>query len=87
MEAWKVITCLEKLGVRVPDDLAFAGYDNIQGRLGFPFSLCSIEGSLLDICRGSVHLLDEKINGSAEPRGLSVYPVSLVCRGSCRAKS
>ena len=87
MEAWKVITCLEKLGVRVPDDLAFAGYDNIQGRLGFPFSLCSIESSLLDICRGSVHLLDEKINGSAQPRGLSVYPVSLVCRGSCRAKS
>lgn len=84
MEAWKVITSLQKLGVRVPEDLSFTGYDNIQGRLGFPFSLCSIESSLLDICRGSVRLLDEKINGNTAPRGLSIYPVSLVCRGSCR---
>ncbi|MDD2429030.1 MAG: LacI family DNA-binding transcriptional regulator [Eubacteriales bacterium] len=83
MEAWKVITCLAKEGVRIPEDLAFTAFDNIQGRLGFPFSLCSIESSLLDICRGSVKLLDEKINGSAPPHRLSVYPVSLVCRGSC----
>lgn len=84
MEAWKVITCLEKLGVRVPGDIAFTAFDNIQGRLGFPFSLCSIESSLPDICRDSVRLLDEKINGSAAAQRLSIYPVSLVCRGSCR---
>ncbi len=87
MEAWKIIACLEKLGVHVPNDLAFTGYDNIQGRLGFPFPLCSVEGSLRDICRGSVNLLDEKINGTAVPHGLSIYPVSLVCRGSCRCNS
>lgn len=84
MEAWKVITCLEKTGLRVPDDLAFMGYDNIQGRLGFSFPLCSVEGSLSDICDSSVRLLDEKIKGQSAQGGLSVFPVSVVCRGSCR---
>ena len=84
MEAWKVITALEKTGQRVPEDFAFMGYDNIQGRLGFPFSLCSVEGSLSDICDSSVRLLDEKIKGQHAQGGLSVFPVSVVCRGSCR---
>ena len=83
MEAWKVISCLLKLGLHVPEDLAFTGYDNIQGKLGFPFSLCSVDGSLQDICKASVSLLDEKINGNARLRGLTMFPVSLVCRGSC----
>ena len=84
MEAWKVISCLKNKGLRVPEDLAFTGYDNIQGRLGFPFSLCSVEGSLQDICDSSVRLLDKKINGGHSRGGLSVFPVSVVCRGSCR---
>ncbi len=84
MEAWKVITCIEKLGIRIPEDMAFIGYDNIQGKLGFHFSLCSIESSLQNICKGSVYLLNEKIKGSTLQRGLTIYPVSLVCRGSCR---
>ena len=84
MAAWKVITCLEETGLRVPEDLAFMGYDNIQGRIGFSFPLCSVEGSLSDICDSSVRLLDEKINGGHSQGGLSVYPVSVVCRGSCR---
>ncbi len=83
MEAWKVITSLLSLGAAVPSDLAFTGYDNIQGRLDFPFPLCSVEGSLQDVCRDSVALLDKKIKGTAERGGLVVYPVSLVCRGSC----
>lgn len=84
MEAWKVITSLGKLGLTVPGDLAFTGYDNIQGRIAFPFSLCSVEGSLREICRGAVRLLDSKIMGTADHSGVSVFPVSLVCRGSCR---
>lgn len=85
MEAWNVITDLVKMGIRIPEDLAIMGYDNIQGRLGFPFPLCTIDGSLRDICFGSVALLDQKINGADTQDDFSMYPVSLVCRGSCGA--
>lgn len=84
MEAWKVITSVKGLGLRVPEDLSFIGYDNIQGKLGFSFSLCSIEMSLQKICQSSVRLLDEKIRGKHPQGGLSVFPVSMVCRGSCQ---
>lgn len=85
MLAWTVTSRLEQLGIRVPEQLSFTGYDNIQGRLGFPFPLCTVDGSLTDICHGSVHLLDQKINRAEKGEGLSVFPVSLVCRGSCNA--
>ncbi len=83
MEAWKVITQLHLLKLRVPTDIAFTGYDNIQGKIGFPFPLCSIEGSLKDICYGSVKLLNRKITGDSFAPQTIIYPVELVCRGSC----
>lgn len=85
MEAWNVITSLVKQQLRVPEDIAFVGYDNIQDRLDFPCPLCSVEGSLKDICNSGVRLLDMKIQGEAGLGGLSTFPVSLVCRGSCGA--
>ena len=85
MEAWKVITHLLQAGLRVPEDLSFTGYDNIQGRLGFPFSLCSIESSLREICFSSVSLLNSKIEGGTSASGKVVFPVGIVCRGSCRS--
>ncbi len=85
MEAWKVITHLQQLGIRVPQDLAFTGYDNIQGRLGFPFPLCSVESSLKELCHSSVKLLNQKIMGDKSLPGKVVFPVELVCRGSCQA--
>ncbi len=84
MEAWKVITSLRQAGVRVPEDIAFTGYDNIQGRLGFPFPLCSVEGSLREICSVSVKLLHDRIAGDRSRPGKVVFPVKLICRCSCR---
>jgi LacI family transcriptional regulator len=83
MEAWVVISSLQQLGLRVPRDLAFTGYDNIQGRLGFPFSLCSVDGSLRDICVRSVSQLDHKIQGESPDEQGIIFPVYLTCRGSC----
>lgn len=84
MEAWKVITHLQQSGIRVPQDIAFTGFDNIQGRLGFPFPLCSVEGSLREICHSSVMLLHAQITGDSTPPNKVVFPVELVCRGSCQ---
>lgn len=83
MEAWVVITALQQLGLRVPEDVAFTGYDNIQGRLGFPFSLCSVDGSLKELCVRSVSRLDHLIQGESPGSAAAMFPVSLVCRGSC----
>ena len=85
MEAWNAITSLSAQ-LQVPGDMAFVGYDNIQARLGFPCPLCSIEGSLQEICESGIALLDQKIRGEAPEPGLSIFPVSLVCRGSCGAR-
>jgi len=40
--AWKCWSCLQKHGVRVPEDVSIVGFDYIQSRLELPFQVSSI---------------------------------------------
>lgn len=83
MEAWSVIALLGERGLRVPDDLAFVGFDNIQGTLSFPSPLCSIECHMPAQISAAVDLLRKRIHHSEIAPQTIVFPVELICRGSC----
>lgn len=83
MEAWSLITVLQKQGIRVPEDMAIVGFDNIQGQYEFPVPLCSVGFDTGRMTREAFQLLVRRINGEELPLQSYVYPVQLVCRGSC----
>ena len=81
IEAWKLINCLHMGGMT--GDFALIGFDNIQGSIGFPSPLCSIDGSLQKLPEMAVSILIGRIRGDQSPPKAVILPVSLVCRGSC----
>jgi LacI family transcriptional regulator len=81
IEAWRLYDCMAASGMK--DDFAIVGFDNIQGVIGFPSPLCTVDGSMREMAKSAFMLLLDRIHGdAASPRSV-VYPVSLVCRGSC----
>ncbi|MBD2871673.1 LacI family DNA-binding transcriptional regulator [Paenibacillus arenilitoris] len=60
--AWEAIYMLRKMGHRVPEDYAVIGFDNIQSRNFFPFSLSSISNSKSKMSRRALDILLNKIN-------------------------
>ena len=42
LEAWNINLLMHQQGLRIPDDFAIVGFDNIQSRLSVPFNLTSI---------------------------------------------
>lgn len=83
IEAWKVITLLDGLGLRVPDDFALTGFDNIQGILPLPSPLCSVDYNLSAMARSGLTLLRKRIHSEAFSPQTIVFPPHVVCRGSC----
>jgi DNA-binding LacI/PurR family transcriptional regulator len=54
---------LEKLGLKVPADIAVAGFDNLSRAMSFPRSITSIEQPVRDICYAALSLMiDRRIN-------------------------
>ena len=83
MEAWSLITTLQQDKLRVPEDMAIAGFDNIQGQYDFPVPLCSVGFDIRQMATDAFHLLVKRIHQEELPRQSYVYPTRLICRGSC----
>lgn len=84
-EAWEEITLMERAGLRVPEDFAIVGFDNILGFLNFPRPICSVDSCLQQEAFHAVDMLRNRIHDPSLPPQRIVLPVSLVCRGSCGA--
>ena len=85
-EAWRAVSLLQTQGQSIPHDMAIVGFDNIQGNLPIPAPLCSISYSIPDMAQSGINLLRRRIHEpNLEPQHV-VFPVQLVCRGSCGAK-
>lgn len=66
MIAWETIHVLHKYGIKVPQDVAVIGFDNIQSKLSFPFPLTSISTSKSKMSRRAVDILLKRINNNNE---------------------
>ena len=82
MEAWRTVSELNALGIRIPEDLAIVGFDNIQARLQFPWPLCSVEVDYHTFARQAISLIRRQIHREEGYRQF-ICPTSVVCRGSC----
>ncbi|HNW86995.1 MAG TPA: LacI family DNA-binding transcriptional regulator [Candidatus Limiplasma sp.] len=82
IEAWVL---MEKLAEwKLQNDFALVGFDNIQGMLGIPTPLCTVDGAMRELTVSAVRLLLSRIQGNDGPARHLVFPARLVCRGSCQ---
>ncbi|MBQ4264740.1 MAG: LacI family DNA-binding transcriptional regulator [Clostridia bacterium] len=85
-EAWRAVSLLQAQGKSIPRDMAFVGFDNIQGTLPIPAPLCSVEYSIAGMAQSGIDLLRKRIHEPDLPPQHVIFPPSIVCRGSCGKK-
>ena len=83
MLAIGLIKTLKARGVRVPEEIAVVGYDNIQGRILFPMPLCTVDPSIDEMIQQALTLLRRRIHRDEAPPQTIKVAASIVCRGSC----
>ena len=83
-EAWSTMTLIERAGMRIPDDFAIVGFDNILGYLDFPRPICSIDTSFREEAALSIDMIRKRIHEPDLPPQQITLPVSLICRESCK---
>lgn len=85
MQARHVIAQLRRHRIRVPEDVAFVGFDNIDGVSPSPLPICSVGSDYQSMCRQVVDLLHRRIEGDSSPAQTVVFPAEINCRESCAA--
>jgi LacI family transcriptional regulator len=81
--AWEVISFFQKNKIRVPQDIAVVGYDNIQSRFFFPYPLTTINYSKKKMAYEAADLLFNKINGHSEEGPIHIFQeTQLIIRNS-----
>ena len=78
-----MITLMERAGLRVPEDFAIVGFDNILGYVNFPRPICSIDTNFEAEAALAIDLIRKRIHEPDLPPQRVTLPVSLVCRESC----
>ena len=81
--AWQTMCLLRDNGLA--DAFSMVGFDNIQAELPIPTALCTVDGNMRSLTRAALALLLRRIGGDDTPPEHQVFPVRLVCRGSCRS--
>ena len=87
VQAWHVLNILRTSNELRPRDFGIVSFDNIEGALSFPISLCSIDCDYEQMAQHGIELLRARIGGDTRPPQTIVCPVRLVCRGSCNRNS
>jgi len=82
--AWEAICVLHSMNLRVPEDVAVVGYDNIQSKYYVPYPLTTIHYSKRELAKKTVQVLMKRINKKDKSSGFYHYVLntSLVVRGS-----
>jgi LacI family transcriptional regulator, repressor for deo operon, udp, cdd, tsx, nupC, and nupG len=76
------IRALQQLGVRVPDDIAITGWDNIVDGLYSAPSLTTVAPDLAVLAERTLDALSRRIEGDRSPGGTFVVPHQLLIRES-----
>lgn len=87
MMALSVIDAAVTLGLRVPEDLAVVGFDDIAIASHRLVGLSTVHGDLGQLAREATTLLLESINGGLTEPVRKILPVYLVIRRTCGGKA
>lgn len=83
MIAWEAIYTLQENGIRIPEDIAVVGYDNIQSKLFFSFPLTTINISKGKMACKAVEILLKKISSGDQLKYYNeVFDTHLIVRKS-----
>lgn len=74
-------------GKRIPQDLSVIGFDDIASAERAPYQLTTIRQPVAAMARQAVTLLEERIAAPAQPPVVTLFPGTLVVRGSARVDS
>jgi DNA-binding LacI/PurR family transcriptional regulator len=72
------IHSLEKLGLKIPADVAVAGFDNLSQAMSFPRSITSIEQPIRDICYAALSLMTDRRNNPQKTASQMLFPGRLI---------
>ena len=72
----------QQMGLAIPDDISFVGYDNSYlARIGY-IGLTTIDNNYVEMGRLAVLRLVERINASTAPRTVTLLDPSLASRST-----
>lgn len=80
MIAWEVITVLNSLNLRCPQDVSVIGFDNIQSRYMFPVELTTVSTLKATMAQIAVEILISRMKSFAAPPQTIVLPTRLIIR-------
>lgn len=69
-----------RLGLRVPDDVAVVGFDDLPEAAWPVFQLTTVHNPLGEMARAAARLLVDLVEGGSGPGGPEVFPTALVLR-------
>ncbi len=81
------LSALVDAGLRVPDDVQLAGFDNLDMSRFVPPGITSVDANHEGVAEAAVRLLHRQMSGWTGPAEHVVAPVRLVVRGSTRGDS
>lgn len=76
------LKCLNRLGIRVPDDISVVGFDNEPYSELFSPPLTTVEQPFSQLVSLAAQLLEERLASPPEPPKRSILPCRLVVRSS-----
>lgn len=85
-EALQLIQAAKQCGLRVPEDLALVGFDDLPLAVHFDPPLTTIAQPRMDLGMRAGNLLVNRIEGGSGPSRHIVLPTSLSVRESCGAR-
>jgi len=84
--AIKVVKIARSLGLRVPEDVAIVGFDDIQQASQIEVPLTTVAQPRYEIGVRAAHLLIDRLKGVKTGLSQLILPTSLVVRESCGAR-
>jgi DNA-binding LacI/PurR family transcriptional regulator len=84
--AIKVVRAARRLGLRIPQDLAVVGFDDIQQASQIEVPLTTVAQPRYEIGVRAAHLLIDRLKGVKTGLSQLILPTSLVVRDSCGAR-
>ncbi|MCU9613130.1 LacI family transcriptional regulator [Caldibacillus lycopersici] len=82
--AMGVIKCLKDNGIKVPEDVSVAGYDDLLFSSMFDPPLTTVKQPIEEMCKETVDILIKRLQGYDKEFNVHLYPSELIIRESTK---